>query len=88
MQDPQLLNINAKTSQVHQLLGEIQISIDEMEAQANSYNSFEKKFKVLIFLSQNFKLIPAKKTKKTVHAGDLGFKVEKCHPHMPIPCVL
>lgn len=46
MQDSQLLDIKANKTQVHQLLGEIQISIDEMQAQAAAYNSFEKKFKV------------------------------------------
>nr|XP_019939373.1 PREDICTED: dynein heavy chain 6, axonemal [Paralichthys olivaceus] len=45
-QDPQILNINADSSRVRLLLGEIQISVDEMQAQASTYTSYQKKFKV------------------------------------------
>ncbi|XP_076584320.1 dynein axonemal heavy chain 6 [Chaetodon auriga] len=45
-QDPQLLDINANSSQVRLLLGEIQISIDELQAQASTYTTYQKKFKV------------------------------------------
>ncbi|TDH16419.1 hypothetical protein EPR50_G00020980 [Perca flavescens] len=45
-QDPQILNMNADPSQVRLLLGEIQISIDELQAQASAYTSYQKKFKV------------------------------------------
>ncbi|XP_070836417.1 dynein axonemal heavy chain 6 [Chaetodon trifascialis] len=44
-QDPQLLDINANSSQVRRLLGEIQISIDELQAQASTYTTYQKKFK-------------------------------------------
>ncbi|XP_071360020.1 dynein axonemal heavy chain 6 [Trachinotus anak] len=44
-QDKRILDINADSSQVRRLLGEIQISIDEMQAQASTYNSYQKKFK-------------------------------------------
>ncbi|GAA6230347.1 dynein heavy chain 6, axonemal-like [Lates japonicus] len=44
-QDPQILDINADPSRVRLLLGEIQISIDEMQAQASAYTSYQKKFK-------------------------------------------
>ncbi|XP_070782457.1 dynein axonemal heavy chain 6 [Enoplosus armatus] len=45
-QDTQILDINADSSQVRLLLGEIQISIDELQAQASAYTSYQKKFKV------------------------------------------
>ncbi|XP_037621211.1 dynein heavy chain 6, axonemal [Sebastes umbrosus] len=45
-QDPQILDINADSSQVRLLLGGIQISIDELQAQASAYTSYQKKFKV------------------------------------------
>ncbi|XP_067440238.1 dynein axonemal heavy chain 6 [Thunnus thynnus] len=44
-QDPQILDINADTSKVRLLLGEIQISVDELQAQASAYTSYQKKFK-------------------------------------------
>lgn len=47
VEDPQILDINADPSRVRLLLGEIQISIDEMQAQASAYTSYQKKFKVL-----------------------------------------
>lgn len=46
-QDPQILDINANSSQVRLLLGEIQISIDELQAQASAYTAYQKKFKVI-----------------------------------------
>ncbi|XP_026216049.1 dynein heavy chain 6, axonemal isoform X2 [Anabas testudineus] len=46
LQDPQILDISAESSQVHLLLEEIQISIDEMQSQASTYTSYQKKFKV------------------------------------------
>ncbi|XP_059179969.1 dynein axonemal heavy chain 6 [Centropristis striata] len=45
-QDPQILDINADSSQVRLLLGGIQISLDELHAQASTYTSHQKKFKV------------------------------------------
>ncbi|XP_068444624.1 dynein axonemal heavy chain 6 isoform X2 [Clinocottus analis] len=45
-QDPQILDINADSSQVHLLLEGIQLSVDELQAQAHAYNSYQKKFKV------------------------------------------
>uniref|UniRef100_A0A8C4HR50 Dynein, axonemal, heavy chain 6 n=2 Tax=Dicentrarchus labrax TaxID=13489 RepID=A0A8C4HR50_DICLA len=45
-QDPQILDINSDSSQVRLLLEEIQISIDELQAQASAYTSYQKKFKV------------------------------------------
>ena len=47
LKDPQILDITTDPSQVRLLLGEIQISIDEMQAQASAYISYQKKFKVL-----------------------------------------
>ncbi|XP_029289697.1 LOW QUALITY PROTEIN: dynein heavy chain 6, axonemal [Cottoperca gobio] len=44
--NPQLLDINADSSQVHLLLGGIRISIDELQDQASAYTSYQKKFKV------------------------------------------
>uniref|UniRef100_A0A3B4T6A4 Dynein axonemal heavy chain 6 n=1 Tax=Seriola dumerili TaxID=41447 RepID=A0A3B4T6A4_SERDU len=44
--DPQILDINADSSKVRLLLGEIQISIDEIQARASTYTSYQKKFKV------------------------------------------
>ncbi|KAM4603926.1 dynein axonemal heavy chain 6 [Polymixia lowei] len=45
-QDHQILDINADRSEVRLLLGEIQISIDELQAQAFTYASYQKNFKV------------------------------------------
>ncbi|XP_038570255.1 dynein heavy chain 6, axonemal isoform X1 [Micropterus salmoides] len=45
-QDPQILDINADSSQVRLLLSELQISIDELLAQSSAYTSYQKKFKV------------------------------------------
>uniref|UniRef100_A0A3Q3ICB6 AAA+ ATPase domain-containing protein n=1 Tax=Monopterus albus TaxID=43700 RepID=A0A3Q3ICB6_MONAL len=45
-QDPQILDINSDPSQVRQLLREIQVSIEELQAQASTYMSYQKKFKV------------------------------------------
>ncbi|XP_069560973.1 dynein axonemal heavy chain 6 [Brachyistius frenatus] len=44
--DPRLLDINADTSEVRMLLGEIQISINELQGQASTYISYQKKLKV------------------------------------------
>ncbi|XP_062296546.1 dynein axonemal heavy chain 6 [Scomber scombrus] len=44
-QDPQILDINADPSKVRLLLDEIQISVDELQAQASAYTSYQKKFK-------------------------------------------
>ncbi|XP_027139394.1 dynein heavy chain 6, axonemal [Larimichthys crocea] len=46
LQEPQILDITADSSQVHLLLEEIQISVDELQSQASVYNSYQKKFKV------------------------------------------
>lgn len=45
-QDPQILDINADSSNVHRMLQEIQISIDELQVQASIYTSYQKKFKL------------------------------------------
>ncbi|KAM9845816.1 dynein axonemal heavy chain 6 [Aulostomus maculatus] len=45
-QNAQLLDINADSSKVRVLMGEIQISLDELEARASVYNSYQKKFKM------------------------------------------
>ncbi|KAI4873222.1 hypothetical protein NFI96_025127 [Prochilodus magdalenae] len=42
----QILDISADRGKVRMLLGEIQISIDELQAQAFSYKSYQKNFKV------------------------------------------
>ncbi|KAG7222944.1 hypothetical protein INR49_015971 [Caranx melampygus] len=44
-QYPQILDISADPSQVRLLLGELQISIDEMQAKASTHTSYQKKFK-------------------------------------------
>uniref|UniRef100_A0A8C4HQX9 AAA+ ATPase domain-containing protein n=1 Tax=Dicentrarchus labrax TaxID=13489 RepID=A0A8C4HQX9_DICLA len=45
-QDPKILDINADSSQMRLLLGEIQITIDKLQDQASTYTSYQKKFKV------------------------------------------
>nr|XP_057922299.1 dynein axonemal heavy chain 6 isoform X3 [Doryrhamphus excisus] len=45
-QDPQILDINADSTQVRVLLEELQISIDELQAQASAYTSYQKQFKL------------------------------------------
>ncbi|KAG7458844.1 hypothetical protein MATL_G00224900 [Megalops atlanticus] len=45
-QNGQILDINAERPKVKLLLGEIQISIDELQAQASQFKSFQKNFKV------------------------------------------
>ncbi|KAL7841172.1 hypothetical protein SRHO_G00248630 [Serrasalmus rhombeus] len=42
----QILDISADRGKVRMLLGEIQISVDELQAQAFSYKSYQKQFKV------------------------------------------
>ncbi|KAM9314768.1 dynein axonemal heavy chain 6 [Pholidichthys leucotaenia] len=44
--DPQILDLNADSSSVHRLLGELQTSIGELQAKASSYTSYQKKFKM------------------------------------------
>ncbi|XP_075946793.1 dynein axonemal heavy chain 6 [Anarhichas minor] len=44
--DPQLLDINADSCQVHLLLEGIQMSIDKLQAQAHAYTSYQGKLKV------------------------------------------
>ncbi|XP_056136504.1 dynein axonemal heavy chain 6 [Lampris incognitus] len=44
--DSQILDINVDRSKLRLLLGEIQISIDELQAQASTYNFYQKNFKV------------------------------------------
>lgn len=46
-QDPQILEVTADLSQVRILLGELQISIDELQAEASAYISYQKQFKVI-----------------------------------------
>ncbi|KAI9538400.1 Dynein heavy chain 6, axonemal [Dissostichus eleginoides] len=45
-QNPQNLDIKSDPSQVRLLLGGVQISIDELQAKASAYISYQKKFKV------------------------------------------
>ncbi|XP_055022499.1 LOW QUALITY PROTEIN: dynein axonemal heavy chain 6-like [Boleophthalmus pectinirostris] len=45
-QDKQILDINADPAKVRLLLGEIQISVDELCAQAATYMSYQKRFNV------------------------------------------
>ncbi|KAM7393703.1 hypothetical protein PAMP_020556 [Pampus punctatissimus] len=45
-QDPQILDISADASKVRLLLGDIQIFVDELQGQATTYTSYQKKFKV------------------------------------------
>ncbi|KAK2919405.1 hypothetical protein Q8A73_003776 [Channa argus] len=45
-QDPQILDIEADSSKVRLLLKEIQVSVDALQAQASTYTSYQKKFKV------------------------------------------
>ncbi|XP_023141924.2 dynein axonemal heavy chain 6 isoform X2 [Amphiprion ocellaris] len=45
-QAPQILDIHADSSEVRLMLEEIQISIDELQAQASTYTSYQKKFKL------------------------------------------
>lgn len=49
VQDPKILDLNADSSQVRLQLEELQISVDEMQAQAATYTSYQKRFKVLYF---------------------------------------
>ncbi|XP_042075509.1 LOW QUALITY PROTEIN: dynein axonemal heavy chain 6 [Haplochromis burtoni] len=46
LQDPQILDINADSSQVHLLLREIKISIEKLQAKASSCIAYQKKFKM------------------------------------------
>ncbi|KAK2815675.1 hypothetical protein Q5P01_026142 [Channa striata] len=46
LEDPQLLDIEADSAKVDLLLKEIQMSIDALQAQASTYTSYQKKFKV------------------------------------------
>ncbi|XP_029013318.1 dynein axonemal heavy chain 6 isoform X2 [Betta splendens] len=46
LQDPQIIDINADSSQVLLLLEEIQHSIEGLQAQVSTYNSYQKKFKL------------------------------------------
>lgn len=62
IQDPQFLDINSDFLQVCLLLGDIRMSIDELQDLASTYTSYQKKFKVfqyprslfLLFISVNF----------------------------------
>uniref|UniRef100_A0A8C3ADL9 Dynein axonemal heavy chain 6 n=1 Tax=Cyclopterus lumpus TaxID=8103 RepID=A0A8C3ADL9_CYCLU len=45
-QNPQILDVNADPSQVHLLLKGIQLSVDELQAQAHACTSYQKKFKL------------------------------------------
>ncbi|XP_057699654.1 dynein axonemal heavy chain 6 isoform X1 [Corythoichthys intestinalis] len=45
-QDPQLLEVTADNAQVRTLLEELQISINELQAQASAYISYQKQFKL------------------------------------------
>ncbi|XP_051939159.1 dynein axonemal heavy chain 6 isoform X1 [Hippocampus zosterae] len=45
-QDPQILEVTADLSQVRVLLGELQISIDDLQAEASAYISYQKQFKL------------------------------------------
>uniref|UniRef100_A0A667W9Y7 Dynein axonemal heavy chain 6 n=1 Tax=Myripristis murdjan TaxID=586833 RepID=A0A667W9Y7_9TELE len=45
-QDHQILDINADSSKVRMLMGEIEISINELQSQASTYSSYQKNFKV------------------------------------------
>nr|XP_029134611.1 dynein heavy chain 6, axonemal [Labrus bergylta] len=47
-QDPQILDVNADPSEVYLLLGEIQILIDELQEQASTYTSYQKRFKAQV----------------------------------------
>ncbi|XP_028297484.1 dynein heavy chain 6, axonemal-like, partial [Gouania willdenowi] len=44
-QDPQILDAEAESSEVRLLLGQIQLSIDELLAQASTYTTYQKRFK-------------------------------------------
>ncbi|XP_037101848.1 dynein heavy chain 6, axonemal [Syngnathus acus] len=46
-QDPQILEITADVSEVHLLLEDLQVSIDELQVQASTYTSYQKQFKVI-----------------------------------------
>lgn len=53
IQDPQFLDINSDILQVCLLLGDIQISIDELQDLALTYTSYQKKFKVFQYNNNN-----------------------------------
>lgn len=50
LQNHQLLEIDADRSNIRRLLGDIQISIDELQAQAFKYKTYQKNFKVSVSL--------------------------------------
>lgn len=50
LQNHQLLDIDADRSNIRRLLGDIQISIDELQAQAFKYKTYQKNFKVSVSL--------------------------------------
>lgn len=49
VQDPQFLDINSDFLQVSLLLGDIRISIDELQELASTYTSYQKKFQVFYY---------------------------------------
>lgn len=50
LQNHQLLEIDADRSNIRRLMGDIQISIDELQAQAFKYKTYQKNFKVSVSL--------------------------------------
>ncbi|XP_053711973.1 dynein axonemal heavy chain 6-like isoform X3 [Synchiropus splendidus] len=44
--DRRILDINSNVAEVHTLLDDIQVSVDELQAQASAFKSYQKKFKV------------------------------------------
>ncbi|XP_075319652.1 dynein axonemal heavy chain 6 [Odontesthes bonariensis] len=59
LQNPEILDIDADSSHVRLLLGEIQISIDELQAQTSAYNSYQRKFKVEVTRFDTFEELSA-----------------------------
>lgn len=49
VQDPQFLDINSDFLQVSLLLGDIRISVDELQHLASTYTSYQKKFMVFLY---------------------------------------
>ncbi|XP_061765226.1 dynein axonemal heavy chain 6 [Nerophis ophidion] len=53
-EDPQILDVNADFNQVRVLLGELQISINELQAEASAYTSYQKQFKLEVTKFDDF----------------------------------
>lgn len=57
MQNPDFLDINANSSELHVLIEKIQITVNELEALVLSCNLYERKLKVIFLLLLNINLM-------------------------------